>query len=258
MGNHADDEMLNPAFHRTALIFGKEGLTLFNNTTVAVVGLGGVGSAAAELLIRSGIGTLKIIDFDRINTSNINRQLPALTSTIGEYKCEVLKARLQDINPAARVIAHREFCAKDNRGAMLSDVDFIVDAIDSLGPKSGLIEYAYHEKIRIISCMGVANRIDPSQIALADIEEVRGCPLANRIKKYLRKRGIERGIPVVYSTEQPVKLHYIADNREEPSLLRGRMREKLGSTSYLPTILAGWAVSYLLRNIAFGSSLYQS
>ncbi len=258
MGNSINDEMLNPAFHRTALIFGTEGLARFNDTSVAVVGLGGVGSAAAELLIRSGIGTLKIIDFDRINTTNINRQLPALTSTVGEYKCDVLKARLQDINPSANIIAVREFCAKENRSVMLSDVDFIVDAIDSLGPKSGLLEYATLAKIRIISCMGAANRIDPSHIDIADIEEVRGCPLANRIKKYLRKRGIERGIPVVYSTEQPVKLNVIEEKIEEPTLIRGRAREKLGSTSYLPTIVAGWAVSYLLRNIAFGYSLYKS
>ncbi|MBW6516472.1 MAG: tRNA threonylcarbamoyladenosine dehydratase [Candidatus Cloacimonetes bacterium] len=249
---------MNSAFNRTALLFGEKGMRKLQKSVVAIVGLGGVGSFAAEMLARSGVGTLIIIDFDRINSSNINRQIPALISTIGQYKCEALKARLEDINPLAKIIAYNDFCDSTNRVNVLKDADFIIDAIDSLGPKSGLLEFAYNNKQSIISCMGAANRVDPTKINLADINDVQGCPLAKRVKKYLNKRGIDRGIPVVYSSEEPLILYEVKTEVEElSSLKRGRERVKLGSTSYLPAIIAGWAVSYVLRNLVWNYSLYE-
>ncbi len=258
MANLPKDEDLKGIFHRTTLLFGEEGLKRFHNSTIAIVGLGGVGSAAAELLTRSGIGKLIIIDFDRIHFSNINRQIPALTSTIGQYKSDVLRLRLQDINPEAIIVAHREFCDSVNRTKLLNSTDFIVDAIDSLGPKSGLLEYAYLANKKIISIMGAANRVDPALITISDISKVDNCPLARRIKKYLKKRGIENGIPVVHSTEDPLPLHNIVKEFSEPTVLeRGRVRESLGSSSFLPAIMAGWAVSYILRNLCWNYSIYK-
>jgi tRNA A37 threonylcarbamoyladenosine dehydratase len=250
-----DDERLKARFNRTALLFGEEVLNTFLQSSVAVVGLGGVGSFAAELLARSGIGRIVLVDFDRINISNTNRQIQALTSTIGKQKSEVLRSRLIDINPAAEITAHSEFCDSGNREILLRGSDFIIDAIDSLGPKSGLLEFAFRSGKRIISCMGAANRIDPSKISMADISEVKGCPLARRVRRYLRKKGIEQGIPVIYSSEEPLPLHKITEKvKEFPSLVRGRERETLGSTSYLPAIIASWAVSYVLRDLANDSS----
>jgi len=258
MANLSKNEDLRARFHRTALLFGEEGLNRFHNSTIAIVGLGGVGSSAAELLTRSGIGTLIVIDFDRIHLSNINRQIPALTSTIGQFKSDVLCQRLLDINPEANIISHREFCDSVNRAKLLDNADFIIDAIDSLGPKSGLLEYAYQANKKIISIMGAANRVDPALITISDISKVENCPLARRIKKYLKKRGIEDGIPVVHSTEDPLPLHNIAEEYREPSPLdRGRVREVLGSTSFLPAIMAGWGVSYVLRNLCWNYSIYK-
>lgn len=258
MANLQHDSRLKTMFHRSALIFGEKGIEKFQNSSAAVVGLGGVGSFAAEMLIRNGIGTLTIIDFDRVNVTNLNRQLPALTSTIGEYKSIVLKQRLEDINPAATIIAHTEFCGLENRSEMLKDVDFIVDAIDSLGPKVGLLQYAHQSGKKVISCMGAANRVDPSMIRLSDIEQVQGCPLAARVRRYLRKLGVSKGIPVVHSCEEPLPLKGIEMKPEkEPTLKKGRERLPLGSTSYLPAIIGAWAASYVLRNIAWEYSLYE-
>lgn len=251
MASIQDDKTLILYFNRVTLLFGQKGLEKFHKSTVAVVGLGGVGSFAAELLIRSGIGSLVLIDFDRINETNINRQLPALSSTIGEYKVSIMKERLSEINPQAEIFAHQVFCDYSNREILLKDVDFIVDAIDSLGPKAGLLEYSYLSGKKIISCMGAANRIDPSRIKMADISEVKGCPLASRVKKYLRKRDITQGIPVIYSDEEPLSPENdISPVKDRSSFVRGRERQVLGSSSYLPAIIAGWAVSYVLRSLS--------
>lgn len=230
----------------------------FQGSTVAIVGLGGVGSFAAEMLIRSGIGTLIVVDFDKVNPSNINRQIQALTSTLGHYKTTALRERLLDINPTARIIVYDEFCDAKNRATLLQDADFIIDAIDSLGPKSGLLEYAFTANKKIISCMGAANRVDPTRISISDISQVENCPLARRVKKYLKKRGIEKGIPVVHSSETPLPLQEVRESAQElPGYKRGRERDILGSTSYLPAIIGGWAASYVLRNLAWNYSLYE-
>jgi tRNA A37 threonylcarbamoyladenosine dehydratase len=240
--------MVNKRFSRTALIFGEEGMAKLHNSKIAIVGLGGVGSFAAEMLARSGIGALILVDFDRVGLTNINRQITALTSTVGQLKVDVLTSRLKDINPDIDIVRAPIFCGDDGRDILLSEADYIIDAIDSLNPKAGLLEYAHKSKIKVISCMGAANRLNPSLIRLDDISRTTTCPLASRVRKYLNKRGIYEGIPVVYSIEKPLALHTY-DTLEDETLERGRKRSSLGSVAHLPAAFASWAVSYVLKDI---------
>ena len=186
-------------FSRTALLFGDEAIEIFQQTRVAVMGLGGVGSYAAEALARSGIGSFLLVDFDTVGLSNLNRQLPALHSTIGKMKTEAMRARILDINPKAKVDIYSDFCAHESRDFLLENIDFVVDAIDSLGPKTGLLESCVNKGIPVISSMGAASRFDPSKIELVDISKSKICPLAKKVRKYLNRRGISEGIPVIYS-----------------------------------------------------------
>lgn len=238
-------------FSRTELLFGKAAVETFQHSRVAVMGLGGVGSYAAEALARSGIGAFLLVDFDTVGLSNLNRQLPALHSTIGKLKTEAMRDRILDINPAAQVDIHSDFCAKESREMLLQNLDFVVDAIDSLGPKTGLIEACYHKKIPLISAMGAASRFDPAKIELVDISRSRICPLAKKVRKYLHRRGITKGIPVIYSYEKPIpQFSHAAGAEAEWVSTRGRKRGTLGSVVYLPAIIGMWAASYVLRELA--------
>ncbi len=234
------------SFARTSMLYGSDAMDVFRKSTIAVSGLGGVGSAAVELLARSGIGTIILNDFDVINESDINRQLTALTVTIGKKKTTSLASRLKLINPDINVIINDAFCDESNREDIFRDTNFIVDAVDSLGPKVGLIEFAYLNNYNIISCMGAGNRVDPSKVALDDISAANGCPLLKRVKKYLRKRSIVEGIPVVYSSELPL----IPKEIPIKKCFRGRNRGTIGSVSYLPIVFAGWATYYVLKKLA--------
>lgn len=238
-------------FSRTALLFGEEAIEIFQKSRVAVMGLGGVGSYAAEALARSGIGSFLLVDFDTVGLSNLNRQLPALHSTIGKLKTEVMRTRILDINPRATVEIYSDFCAQESRDFLLKNVDFVVDAIDSLGPKTGLLEDCYRQKIPVISSMGAASRFDPSKIELVDISKSRICPLAKKVRKYLHRRGIEGGIPVIYSYEKPIpQFDHSAGAEAEWVSGRGRKRGTLGSVVYLPAIMGMWAASYVLRKLS--------
>lgn len=240
-------------FSRTALLFGNEAIEKFQKTRVAIMGLGGVGSYAAEALARSGIGNFLLVDFDKVSLSNLNRQLPALHSTIDMMKTEAMQARIMDINPQANVEIYPDFCAQESRDFLLKDIDFVVDAIDSLGPKTGLMEACYRKEIPIISVFGAASRFDPSKIELVDISKSRICPLAKKVRKYLHRRGINKGIPVVYSYEKPIpQFDHEAGAEAEWVSGRGRKRGTLGSVIYMPAIMGMWAASYVLRMIAFG------
>jgi len=244
--------MIKTQFQRTALLFGEEALHKFQKSRVAIMGLGGVGSHATEVLARSGIGSFLLVDFDKVSESNINRQLPALHSTLNKLKTEAMAERIKDINPDAEIELYSDFCAHESRDYLLDKVDFVVDAIDSLGPKVGLLEDVYNKKVRVISILGAASRFDPSKIELCDISKSRICPLAKRVRKFLRRRGIENGIPVLYSSEIPIKqFDYKEGSEEEWGADRGRKRGTLGSVAYMPGIMGMWAASYLLRNIAF-------
>ncbi len=237
---------MNQSLIRTEMVFGKKALSNFQRATVAVTGLGGVGSAAVEVLVRSGIGNIIITDFDILSESDINRQLIASYDTIGRYKTDVLTERAKSINPHVKITAYKDFLDENNRQTVLRNCDFIIDAIDSLGPKTGLIEYAYHKRIPIISCMGAGNRIDPAKIKIADIGEANSCPLLKRVKKYLRKREIRSGITVIYSTEPPIHASENGTNKT----YRGRNRNTIGSVSYLPVIMGSWAGSFVIRKLS--------
>jgi tRNA threonylcarbamoyladenosine dehydratase len=240
-------------FNRTELLFGIEAVQRLHDSRVAVIGLGGVGGYACEGLARSGIGHFLLVDFDTLGPTNLNRQIIALHSTIGKMKVEVMRDRILDINPDAKVDIFADFCAIESRDQLLQNVDYIVDAIDSLGPKVGLLEDAFHKKIPIISILGAGNRVDPSQIHLADISNTIRCPLARRVRKFLRRRGIASGIPVIYSSELPIK-EFAEDSTpmDETISARGRSRVTIGSVGYMPAIMGMWAASYIIRNIALG------
>lgn len=238
---------------RTKLILGENAIENLKKTRVAIMGLGGVGTYATEVLARSGIENFLLVDFDTVSESNINRQLIALHSNIGKLKTEAMKQRIIDINPNANIQTYNDFCAIESREFLLKNIDFIVDAIDSLNPKVGLIEDAFHKNIKIISVMGAGGKLDPSQIRLDDISKSNVCPLAKRVRKYLRRRGIESGIPVIYSIEKPIpQFNFEEGNEEELASTRGRQRGTLSSISYLPAIMGMWAASYVIRNISSG------
>ncbi len=240
-------------FNRTELLLGNEAVQRLHECRVAVIGLGGVGGYTCEGLARSGIGRFLLVDFDTIGATNLNRQIIALHSTVGKMKAEVMRDRILDINPEAEVDIFADFCAIESRDQLLQNVDFIVDAIDGLGPKVGLMEDAYHRKIPIISILGAGNRMDPSQIHLADISETSRCPLARRVRKFLKRRGIASGIPVIYSSEFPIR-EFAEDSipLDETISARGRSRVTIGSVGYMPAIMGMWAASYIIRNIATG------
>ncbi len=192
-------------FSRTALITGGDGVERLRSSYVAVFGIGGVGSYAAEALARAGIGRLKLVDGDVVEESNINRQLAALHSTVGMYKAEVMAARVRDISPHCRAEADtRYFTPETEDEFRLEGCDYMVDAIDMVTGKIALAERAVREGIPIISSMGTGNKLDPSGFKVALIEDTRVCPLARVMRRELKKRGIE-GIKAVYSEEEPVK-----------------------------------------------------
>lgn len=193
-------------YERTQSVLGKENLERIKAARVAVIGLGGVGSYAAEALCRCGVGNLVLIDGDKVAKSNINRQLYALNSTIDSYKADVARQRIADINSGAKVEAYAEFLKEENINAFsLEGCDYIVDCIDSVSDKVSLIEFAKNNNIPIISCMGTGNKLNPEQLRIADISKTEICPLAKAVRYALRQKGITKGVKTVFSTEQPIK-----------------------------------------------------
>ena len=238
-------------FNRTSLLFGEEAIKIFQKSRVAVMGLGGVGSFAAEALVRSGIGSILLVDFDKVGISNINRQIPALHSTVGKLKTEAMKERILDINPNINIEIYSDFFDDKSRDELLQNVDFVVDAIDSLGPKAELLEAVYKKKIPVISSMGAAGRFNPSKIIQTDISKTYMDPLARAVRKYLHRRGIRKGIPVIFSSEEPIpQFAYEAGSDKEWVSSRGRKRGTLGSVVYIPAIVGMWAASFVLRKLS--------
>ena len=192
-------------FSRTELMFGREALERLEASRVAVFGIGGVGGYVTEALARSGIGTLDLIDNDTVSISNINRQIIALTSTIGRYKTDVAKERVLDINPAAKVNVYKTFYLPDTSDQFdLTVYDYVVDAIDTVTGKIELIVNAKACGTRIISSMGAGNKLDPSGFMVSDIYDTSVCPLAKVMRHELKKSGID-SLKVVYSKEPPFK-----------------------------------------------------
>ena len=234
-------------FSRTELLAGQQGMQKLARTSVAVIGLGGVGSYSAEALARSGIGKFILIDFDVIEPSNINRQILALQSTIGKPKVEIMQQRIRDINPKAEVIIYQEVLDGNNQERLLEGAEYCVDAIDSLSSKIGLLEFLLKNERKFISVMGAGNRLNPSQVHISTIDKSHNCPLARRVRKLLNKKGIRGHFPCVYSSELPI----IPENDVsiEDSITKDRQRKVIGSISYLPAVMGLMAASYVIRDI---------
>ena len=236
-----------PQFERAHILLGDAGLARLARAHVLVAGLGGVGSYCAEALARAGVGALTLIDMDVVAESNINRQLPALLSTVGQAKVDLMAARVRDINPACRLITHRVFLTPDNVATEIpATVDYVVDCIDSLNCKVALVASCVQRGIPVASSMGAGNKLDPARVRLADIARTRQDPLAALMRKRLRRRGISRGVLTVYSDE-PSR----PPRPPEPVQGHGRPRAVNGTISYLPPLfglmLAGAVVKVILE-----------
>lgn len=226
-------------FSRTGLVIGQEGLEKLKSSKVIVFGVGGVGSYVVEALCRAGVGGLTLVDFDTVCVTNINRQVIALHSTIGQSKVQVLKKRLLDINPQAQVCIHNEFVDKENIEKFINeDLTYIVDAIDNVAGKVLIIEKALKANIPVISAMGAGNRMNPEMFKIGDISETNVCPLARVMRKELKKRGIQKGVHVAFSTEPPIKTRV---NEEENNVI--------GSISFVPSVAGLLIASKVIKDI---------
>lgn len=193
---------------RTELLIGKDGLEKLKNSKVVVFGVGGVGSYTIEALARAGVGELIIVDDDTVCLTNLNRQVHATYKTISQSKVEVMKERILSINRNCNVITQQIFVTQENISTIIpEDADYVVDAIDTVSAKLGLVEYCDKKGIKIISCMGTGNKLDPTQFKVSDIFKTKICPLAKVMRSELRKRGIGK-LKVVYSEEVPIKPDY--------------------------------------------------
>ncbi|WP_299229577.1 tRNA threonylcarbamoyladenosine dehydratase [uncultured Bacteroides sp.] len=230
---------------RTELLLGKERMEHLRNSHVLVVGLGGVGAYAAEMICRAGVGKMTIVDADTVQPSNINRQLPALHSVIGRPKAEVLAERFKDINPDLDLTVLPIYL-KDEAIPQLLDsakFDFIVDAIDTVAPKCYLIYNALKRGLKIVSSMGAGAKSDITQVRFADLWDTYHCGLSKAVRKRLQKMGLKRKLPVVFSTEQadPNAVILIDDEQNKKSTT--------GTVSYMPAVFGCYLAEYVIRKI---------
>lgn len=224
---------------RTKIVIGQDGIDLLRNANILVFGIGGVGSYVVEGLVRAGIGNLTIVDFDTVDITNINRQIPALHSTIGMNKTDVLEKRIKDINPEINLKCHTSLYNEDTSDTLLDgDYDFVVDAIDMVPSKIHLIESCYKRGLNIISSMGMGNKLDPTMIEIADIHKTEMCPLAKIIRREAKNRGIKK-LPVVYSREKPRDTGITQED--------GRTKRVNGSMSFVPSCAGLIISSYIVR-----------
>ena len=213
------------------MLIGEEGLQRLSVSRVAVIGVGGVGGYAAEMVVRAGVGHLIIMDSDNVSVTNKNRQLLALDSTVGRPKCDVLRERLLDINPQLDIIVLKEYLEAGSADEVLGKyrIDFLIDAIDTLSPKMSLIKYCMDRGIPLVSSMGAGAKTDATKVRLADISKSFNCPLAALVRKRLRRMGIKKGFQAVFSEELPKKEAITeCDDRNKKSLV--------GTVSYIPAV----------------------
>ncbi len=221
-------------FARTELLLGKESMDMLAGARVAVFGIGGVGGHAVEALVRSGVGAVDLIDCDVVSVTNLNRQIIALHSTIGRYKTEVMRERIQDINPACRVEVHNCFYLPETKDKFdFSAYSYIVDAVDTVTAKIQLVTEAQEKGIPVISCMGAGNKRNPADFEVADLYETSVCPLARVMRRELKKRGINK-LKVVYSKEPPISV----EKRETP-----------GSVAFVPSVAGLIIASEVVKDL---------
>jgi tRNA A37 threonylcarbamoyladenosine dehydratase len=229
---------------RTKLLIGEEKLMALTRKHVMVVGLGGVGSYAAEFIARSGVGKMTIIDGDVVDPTNRNRQLPALATNHGEPKAKIMQDRLLSINPELELHTIQSFVQPEMvTEQLLRRPDYIIDAIDSITPKITFIRLAYDQKIPMVSSMGAGAKLDPTRLQVVDISKTYNCPFAQQIRKQLKQHGIRKGLKVVFSPEEPVK--------ESLMLTDGKNYKKsaYGTISYLPAVFGAVAASVVIRDL---------
>jgi len=240
-------------FARTRQLLGSLGMNRIQNATVAVFGLGAVGSFATEALARTGIGSLHLIDFDQVDVSNINRQLFALHSTIGRKKAVLARERVKDIYPDCKVVIHDSFVNADSLGSLLSnEFDVVVDAIDGLNSKVNLIVEAKALGLEVVSSMGAGGRTDVSMIRTGDISQTTVCPLARVVRQRLHRRGLYEGVHAVYSIEKPLnKQPYDPKDAVDALKDHGRKRPPIGTVPWVPAVfgltIAGQVADILIH-----------
>ena len=229
-------------FSRTQLLLGSEKMSILSNSHVMVFGVGGVGGYVVEALVRSGVGKVSIIDNDTVNLSNLNRQIIALENTVGKLKVEVLKERILAINPNCEVVCYNEFITYDNIDNICFDnVDYVVDAVDTITAKIAIIKKSKELNINVISSMGAGNRLDPLQIKIADINQTKNCPLAKTMRYELKKREI-KNVKCVFSLELPTEPNEKIINSESGKVT-------IGSISYMPSVFGLVIASEIIKDI---------
>jgi len=229
---------------RTNLLLGEENVNKLKQANVLVVGLGGVGAYAAEQLCRAGVGKLTIVDGDAIEESNINRQLPALVSTIGKSKTEILATRFMDINPELDLTIMHDYIDGDKTLELIKSqpFDYVVDAIDTMAPKVFLIYHAMQQGLKIVSSMGAGGKTDPTKVEIVDISKSHNCKLAKLIRKRLSKIGIKKGFQVVFSPEEISKKAVRAEEGQNK-------KSTVGTISYMPPIFGCFISSVVIRDL---------
>ncbi len=233
--------MKNERISRTAMLLGDEAVLKLKNSRVLLFGLGGVGGYTLEALARAGVGELHLVDADRVSESNINRQILALGSTVGQEKTAAAAARVADINPEARVYTYPRFVSEEEAAAMVADLspDYVIDAIDTVSAKIGIIRAAKEQNIPVISCMGTGNKLDPAALQIADIAKTHTCPLARSVRARLRAVGIVH-VDVLFSAEKPVppRERVEEDGRVIPA-----------TVSYVPAVAGLLLGGYVIRRL---------
>lgn len=238
-------------FARTTQLLGEEKMQKITNSNVAVFGLGAVGSFATEALARTGVGSLYLVDFDKVDPTNINRQLFALHSTIGKEKSDIAVERIKDINPDCRVTVQNSFVNAESLKELLSEkFDVVVDAIDGLNSKINLLVNAREMGLDVVSSMGAAGRTDISKIKTGDISETCVCPLARVVRQRLHRRGVYEGIHAVYSIEKPLnKQPFKAVDAVDALKDHGRSRPPIGTVSWVPGVFGLTIASKVIQII---------
>ncbi|MNO24068.1 tRNA threonylcarbamoyladenosine dehydratase [compost metagenome] len=238
-------------FSRTELAIGAEGLDILKNSTVAVLGIGGVGAMAVEGLARTGIGRIILIDKDVVDITNVNRQIHALTTTVGQKKVDLMSERVKLINPECETIALNMFYTEETYEELFKyDIDYVLDASDTIMYKIHLIKECRKRKIPMISSMGAANKMDPTKFEVTDISKTHMDPMARVIRTKLREEGIKKGVKVVFSTEQPVKPRVDVTKKIAPADAKIRKaKQPPASNSFVPPVVGLIMVSAAVRDL---------